>query len=93
MKSIGNGAQADVYLTYDELLETEIAIKVVESSAQDPQSLNSIRNEVLLAGKLQHPNIIRIFDVYEDSREQLKTLDKQIYKRNIIYTILNYFYN
>ncbi|GAC16143.1 protein kinase domain-containing protein [Aliiglaciecola lipolytica] len=67
LKSIGNGAQADVYLTYDELLETEIAIKVVESSAQDPQSLNSIRNEVLLARKLQHPNIIRIFDVYEDS--------------------------
>ncbi|MFA3793150.1 protein kinase [Aliiglaciecola sp. SL4] len=66
IKSLGNGAQADVYLAFDQLLEIEVAIKVVESAVQDPLTLNTVRNEVLIARKLQHPNIIQVFDVFED---------------------------
>lgn len=63
---LGQGAQGNVYHAYDQLLEVEIAIKVVETSLQDHSQLTVIRNEVLIARQLQHKNIIHIFDVFED---------------------------
>jgi serine/threonine protein kinase len=63
---LGQGAQGNVYHAYDQLLEVDIAIKVVETSLQDHSQLNVIRNEVLIARQLQHKNIIHIFDVFED---------------------------
>lgn len=67
IKSLGNGAQADVYLALDQLLEVEVAIKVISDQVNQISSLSSIRNEVLIARKLQHPNIVRVFDVFEDN--------------------------
>lgn len=64
---LGSGAQASVYHAFDQLLETDVAIKVVETSLTDPARLNVIRNEVLIARQLQHPNIIRVHDVFEDA--------------------------
>lgn len=63
---LGQGAQGNVYHAYDQLLEVDIAIKVVETSLQDLSQLSVIRNEVLIARQLQHKNIIHIFDVFED---------------------------
>jgi serine/threonine protein kinase len=66
IKLLGSGAQGNVYHAYDQLLETDIAIKVVENSLDSQTQLGSIRNEVLIARRLQHQNIIRVYDVFED---------------------------
>jgi serine/threonine protein kinase len=66
IEPLGSGAQGNVYHAYDQLLETDIAIKVVETSLDNPSRLDSIRNEVLIARRLQHQNIIPVYDVFED---------------------------
>ena len=66
IKILGSGAQGNVYHAYDQLLETDIAIKVVETRSNNQTQLSSIRNEVLIARRLQHQNIIRVYDVFED---------------------------
>lgn len=67
VEPLGSGAQANVYHAFDHLLETDVAIKVVDTSLTDPSRLHVIRNEVLIARQLQHPNIIRVHDVFEDA--------------------------
>jgi serine/threonine protein kinase len=66
IEPLGSGAQGNVYHAYDQLLETDIAIKIVETSSDNQTQLDSIRNEVLIARSLQHPNIIRVYDVFEE---------------------------
>ncbi|MFT6343959.1 MAG: serine/threonine protein kinase [Paraglaciecola sp.] len=66
IKLLGSGAQGNVYHAYDQLLESDIAIKVVETSLNNQTQLSAIRNEVLIARRLQHQNIIRVYDVFED---------------------------
>jgi serine/threonine protein kinase/Tfp pilus assembly protein PilF len=66
IKLLGSGAQGNVYHAYDQLLETDVAIKVVETSLDNQTQLDSIRNEVLVARRLQHQNIIRVYDVFEE---------------------------
>ncbi|MFT4938878.1 MAG: serine/threonine protein kinase/Tfp pilus assembly protein PilF [Paraglaciecola sp.] len=67
IEPLGSGAQANVYHAFDQLLETDVAIKVIDTSLTDPSRLHVIRNEVLIARQLQHPNIIRVHDVFEDA--------------------------
>lgn len=66
IKLIGSGAQGNVYHAHDQLLETDVAIKIVETSLDNQTQLDSIRNEVLVARRLQHKNIIRVYDVFEE---------------------------
>ncbi len=66
-KELGRGAAGEVHLAYDTYLQREVALKLTRSSYLDnPQE--SIRNrkmwlnETRLAGKLQHPFIVQIFE-------------------------------
>ena len=63
---LGSGAQASVYSAMDELLDVKVALKVIEGGASDPVKMQTIRNEVNIARQLQHPNIIRVHDVFSD---------------------------
>ncbi|MDY6976266.1 MAG: protein kinase [Pseudomonadota bacterium] len=63
---LGSGAQASVYSAIDELLDVKVALKVIEGGASDPVKMQTIRNEVNIARQLQHPNIIRVHDVFSD---------------------------
>lgn len=65
-RRLGQGAQGLVYLAKDELLDTDIAIKVIEGCVTDPHQMTILRNEVNIARQLQHPNIIRVHDVFCD---------------------------
>lgn len=65
-EKLGKGAQAFVYQAYDELLETDIAIKIVQGDSDLPLKIQQLRNEVLLARRIQHPSIIQIHDVFCD---------------------------
>ncbi len=66
-KQLGGGAQGHVYEVYDELLEVDVAIKLLPTQLSGPQQLDQIRHEVNLARQLQHPNIVRVHDVFSDN--------------------------
>lgn len=66
-KELGRGAAGEVHLAFDTYLQREVALKLTRSAYLDnPQE--SIRNrkmwlnETRLAGKLQHPFIVQIFE-------------------------------
>ncbi|TAJ80963.1 MAG: cyclic nucleotide-binding domain-containing protein [Gallionellaceae bacterium] len=66
-KELGRGAAGEVHLAYDTYLQREVALKLTRTGYLDnPQE--SIRNrkmwlnETRLAGKLQHPFIVQIFE-------------------------------
>jgi DNA-binding response OmpR family regulator len=63
-KTLGVGGSGLVYLAYDPLIEREVAIKVLSPGF----SQNKVRTQRFLmearsAGRLDHPNIISVYDV------------------------------
>ena len=74
VEQLGSGAQANVYSAIDELLDVKVALKVIEGGACDPVKMQTIRNEVNIARQLQHPNIIRVHDVFSDGDDAFFTM-------------------
>ncbi|MEC7469857.1 MAG: serine/threonine-protein kinase, partial [Pseudomonadota bacterium] len=73
-KQLGGGAQGHVYQVFDELLEIDVAIKLLPTQLSAPQQLDQIRHEVNLARQLQHPNIVRVHDVFSDNHSLFFTM-------------------
>ena len=61
---IGTGAESTVYLATDERLKRNVAIKVVELA--DTQARNRALNEARLLGRINHPNVVKLYDVVEE---------------------------
>ena len=61
---IGVGGMADVYLGEDTLLGRHVAIKVLHANfANDDEFVTRFKREAQAAGKLNHPNIVNMYDV------------------------------
>ena len=61
---IGVGGMADVYLGEDTLLGRQVAIKVLHANfANDNEFVTRFKREAQAAGKLNHPNIVNMYDV------------------------------
>ena len=66
LSTLGQGAMGTVYLAEDPALKRSLAIKVVRGPAGDAEVLERFRREAEISAKLNHPNIITIFDVGEE---------------------------
>ena len=68
---LGRGAMGVVYLASDPLLNRQVAVKTVDLSVQEPEEREFLRNNLLrdarAAAVLKHPNIVGIYDVFEDA--------------------------
>ena len=67
LREIGSGATSRVYLAREPLTEREVAIKVFlfdkHADAQQERMMHkAFVAEASLAGKLNHPHIVEIFD-------------------------------
>jgi serine/threonine protein kinase len=63
LRLLGVGGFAEVYLARDVLLEREVAIKILlPQHAQDAQTVERFLREARLYAKLEHKNIIPIYD-------------------------------
>ncbi|MEZ5247031.1 MAG: Stk1 family PASTA domain-containing Ser/Thr kinase [Acidimicrobiales bacterium] len=63
LRHIARGGMADVYLARDELLDREVALKVLfPEFANDPNFVERFRREAQAAANLNHPNIVGIYD-------------------------------
>jgi serine/threonine protein kinase len=64
---IGRGGMGMVYRGLDPALEREVAVKTLVSEGSfDPESRKRFEVEAKAAAKLQHPNIVTVYDVGED---------------------------
>lgn len=64
---IGRGGMATVYRAHDTVLNRSVAIKVLEPSlTMDPKSVERFRREAVTAANLEHPNIVRVYDVQQE---------------------------
>jgi len=63
LSELGRGGQGAVYLAYDPQLDRKIAIKTLRKLGHKTEQLT---HEARIVSKLQHPNIITLYDYGED---------------------------
>ena len=63
-REIGSGGQAEVWLARDAELDTLVAIKVFRAELTATQR-ERLRREVLLGRTLQHPGLVRVFELID----------------------------
>ncbi len=61
LKSLGEGAQATVWLAHDPRLDRDVALKVMRPGA-DPLSVDEWLHEARAVSRLTHPNIVPVFE-------------------------------
>ena len=68
IKTIGEGGMANVYLANDEILNREVAVKILRGDlAEDDKFVRRFQREAISASSLNHPNIVEVYDVGEDN--------------------------
>lgn len=66
---LGEGTFARVYRVHDRVRQVDLAAKVLRSDiAQEPAFLERFRREAEVLGRLQHPHIVRYYDIVESGR-------------------------
>jgi eukaryotic-like serine/threonine-protein kinase len=75
LREIGNGASAIVYLADDPFNQRQVAIKVANFEGRYTEEESArfrklFLNEASLAGKLVHPNIVRVYDAVFDEDDR-----------------------
>jgi eukaryotic-like serine/threonine-protein kinase len=63
VEQLSTGGMGIVYRAHDEHLDREVALKVLSpDSVHDPGACRRFQNEAVILSKLNHPNIIAIYD-------------------------------
>jgi serine/threonine protein kinase len=64
---LGHGGMATVFLAHDRKLDRSVAIKLLaDNLAGDEEVRARFTREARLAAKLDHPNVVKVFDVGEE---------------------------
>jgi serine/threonine protein kinase len=70
LRKLGEGATSEVFLCHDDFHDRDVAIKRVRVASGDPvdgrYSERFFNAEAALVGRLQHPNVVQIFDAVVD---------------------------
>ena len=62
-RTLGSGGMAEVFLAHDEVLDRDVALKVLRSQyAGDEEFYERFRREATSAAGLSHPNIVQVYD-------------------------------
>ena len=63
VRTLGEGGMARVYLAHDEVLDRDVALKILwEYFASDDEFVERFAREARSAASLSHPNIVQVFD-------------------------------
>jgi len=87
IKQIGRGGMADVYLAKDLILDgEEVAVKVLRTNYQtDPIAVARFQREARAMADLDHPHIVRITDIGEDTRISRRITAGRTADRRLVY--------
>jgi serine/threonine protein kinase len=73
---VGSGGTADVYLAWDNMRSAKMAIKVLRRDlANNPRWLHMFAHEAELLSKLEHPNIVRLYEFDQDGENAFIVMD------------------
>jgi len=65
-RRIGAGGLAEVFAATDRATDAEVAVKVLHAHlARDAAACERFRRELAIARSLEHPGIVRVFDLHE----------------------------
>ena len=71
IRPVGNGGMAEVFLAHDELLDRDVAVKMLRDQfLGDKELLEQFKREAKSAARLVHPYIINIYDVASEGDNQ-----------------------
>jgi len=62
-QSLGKGGMGEVFLAYDRSTQEAVALKVVKEESRMPGDDEALRQELLLARSVGHPNVCRVHDL------------------------------
>jgi serine/threonine-protein kinase len=62
-ESLGKGGMGEVFLAYDRSTQQSVALKVVREESRMPGDDEALRQELLLARSVSHPNVCRVHDL------------------------------
>ena len=66
-EKVGGGGMANVYKAHDNKLGRDVAVKILKQEfVNDNELVDNFRKESYSAAKLNHPNIVGVFDVGVD---------------------------
>jgi eukaryotic-like serine/threonine-protein kinase len=69
LERLGQGGMGAVYLCEHKLMRRRVAVKVLpEAKAADPSSLERFYREARAVAALDHPNIVRAYDIDQDGK-------------------------
>src|SRR5580698_5337346 len=69
LEKLGAGGMAQVFLCEHKLMRRRVAIKVLPTAkADDPSSLDRFYREARAVAALDHPNIVRAYDIDQDEK-------------------------
>ncbi len=67
LRTLGQGAMGEVYLAHHPTIGRDVAIKtILPSAARGDDAEDRFRREAAAAGKLNHPNLVTIYDFDKD---------------------------
>ncbi|MCS6970366.1 MAG: serine/threonine protein kinase [Planctomycetes bacterium] len=66
-REIGHGTTGRVWLAWDEFLEREVAIKILEAALGDREMQLRFEREIRVTARLQHPGICTVFEHARDA--------------------------
>jgi serine/threonine protein kinase len=67
LERLGSGGMGQVFLCEHKLMRRKVAVKVLPTSkAEDPSSLERFYREARAVAALDHPNIVRAYDIDQD---------------------------
>src|SRR5581483_10836297 len=65
LRPLGSGGMAQVTLAEDTLLGRRVALKRLRATT-DQAGIKRLRREALIGASLKHPNLIPVYDVWEE---------------------------
>ena len=75
LKKLGDGGKGVVYKARDTALNRVVAVKVLKSSVLSEETGSRFIREAQAIGKLNHPNVVSIYDIGKEDGEQFFVLE------------------
>jgi serine/threonine protein kinase len=69
LERLGSGGMGSVYLCEHKLMRRRVAVKILpHAKAEDPAALERFYREARAVAALDHPNVVRAFDIDQDDK-------------------------
>ena len=76
VRKIGEGGMGMVYEAYDDTARENIALKLLHPALfADGKALDKLRDEVTLARKIRHPNVVAVHDVQQHEGQAFQKME------------------